>query len=163
MKDNYKKAIFIAPDADLIGDVTLEEDASIWFHAVLRGDHDSIRVGKGSNIQDGCILHSDAGFPVQIGQYVTIGHGAIIHGCEISDGALVGMGAIVLNGAKIGKDCMVAAGALVPQNMVIPDGMLVMGSPAEVRRKVKPEERDANFKNALEYIQLGKEYKNGKR
>lgn len=163
MKERYKKAVFIAEDADLIGDVSLDEETSIWFHAVLRGDHDSIQVGKGSNIQDGCILHSDAGFPVRIGKYVTIGHGAIVHGCEVDDGALIGMGAIVLNGAKIGKNSMVAAGALVPQNMVIPEGMLVMGSPAEIRRKVRPEETEANLRNALDYIQLGKEYKNGKR
>lgn len=163
MKEIYKQAAFIAPDADLLGDVVLAEDTSIWFHAVLRGDHDRIRVDRGSNIQDGCVLHADAGFPVYIGKYVTIGHGAIVHGCEVGDGALVGMGAIVLNGAKIGKNCMVAAGALVPQNMVIPDGMLVMGTPAEIRREVSPEEIEANRKSALDYIQIGKEYKNGKR
>ena len=121
-----------------------------------RGDHDSITIGEGSNIQDGCILHADAGFPVVIGDHVTVGHAAIIHGCEIGDGALIGMGSIVLNGAKIGKNAIIGAGALVTQGTVIPDGMLAVGSPAKVRREVTVEEIKQNHEDALDYIETAR-------
>ena len=136
----------MAPSADIIGDVSLAKDSSIWYQSVVRGDHDRIVIGEGSNIQDGCVLHADEGFPAIIGNYVTVGHAAIIHGCEIGDGALIGMGAIVLNGAKIGKNAIIGAGALVTQGTVIPDGMLALGSPAKVKRAVTEEEIAENRK-----------------
>lgn len=148
---------YVAASADIIGDVSLAEGSSVWYQSVVRGDHDRIEIGEGSNIQDGCVLHADSGFPVTIGSYVTVGHKAIIHGCEIGDGALIGMGAIVLNGARIGKNAMIGAGALVTQGTVIPDGMLALGSPAKVRRAVTEEEIAENRKNALEYIACARE------
>lgn len=150
--------IFVAESADVVGDVQLERDSSVWYQAVIRGDHDKICVGAESNIQDGCVLHADEGFPVQIGKQVTVGHGAIIHGCEIGDGTLVGMGAIVLNGAKIGKNCVIGAGALITQGMVIPDGMMALGCPAKIRRAVTKEEIEENLKNTMDYVRLGRQY-----
>lgn len=155
----YEQAAFIAQDADLIGNVVLEEDSSIWFHAVLRGDHDKIHIGKGSNIQDGCVLHADEGFPVEVGTDVTVGHGAIVHGCKIGDGTLVGMGAIILNGADIGKNCVIGAGTLVTQGMIVPDNMLVIGSPGKVKRQVTENEIRENLKNTMDYVKLGRDYR----
>ncbi len=149
---------YIAPSADVTGDVKLAEDSSIWYQAVLRADHDRISVGKGTNIQDGCVLHVDEGYPIQIGEYVTAGHGAILHGCTIGDNSLIGMGAIVLNGAVIGKNCIIGAGALVTQGTVIPDGMMALGTPAKVRRALSEEEISQNRKSALEYIACAKEH-----
>ncbi len=125
---------FIAPNASVIGQVVLEPWVSIWFGAVLRGDNEAIHIGEGSNIQDLCVLHTDPGFPLQVGRNCTIGHRAILHGCTVGDGALVGMGAMVLNGAKIGKGCLIGAGALVTEGKEIPDHALVMGSPGRVVR-----------------------------
>lgn len=155
-KKNFTDA-YVAASADIIGDVSMAEGSSVWYQSVVRGDHDRIEIGEGSNIQDGCVLHADPGFPVMIGSYVTVGHKAIIHGCEIGDGALIGMGAIVLNGAKVGKNAMVGAGALVTQGTVIPDGMLALGSLAKVRRAVTEKEMEENRKNALEYIVCARE------
>ena len=120
-----KKAAFVAPDADLYGDVTAGEDTSFWFHAVVRADDAPVLIGRGSNIQDNAVVHVDEGFPVHIGEDVTVGHGAIVHGCTIGDRTLIGMGAVILNGAVIGSDCIVGAGALVTGKMVIPDGSMV--------------------------------------
>lgn len=144
---------FIAAGAIVTGRVTLEEDVSIWHNAVLRGDVDSITVGAGTNIQDCCVVHEDHGQPVRIGRNVTVGHGAIVHGCTIGDGTLIGMGAIILNGATIGAGCIVGAGALVTQKTVIPDGALAFGSPARIVRPTTPEERAANLRNAREYVE----------
>lgn len=144
---------FIAEGAVIRGDVRIERNASIWYNAVLRGDVDSIAVGEGSNIQDGCVLHVDRGCPVRIGRNVTVGHGAIVHGCTIGDGSLIGMGAIILNGAVIGEGCIVGAGALVTQGKHIPAGTLVIGSPARTARAVTPEEREHNLANAQLYIE----------
>ncbi|MGB4950364.1 MAG: gamma carbonic anhydrase family protein [Rhizobiaceae bacterium] len=127
---------FVAPTAVLIGDVRIEADASIWFGAVLRADDDTIYLGAGSNIQDNCVLHVDPGFPIHIGANCTIGHRAMIHGCTIGDGTLIGMGATILNGAKIGKNCLIGAGALVTECKEIPDNTLVVGSPARAVRKI---------------------------
>ncbi|MBR2948274.1 MAG: gamma carbonic anhydrase family protein [Lachnospiraceae bacterium] len=149
---------FLAPDADVYGDVTIGKDCSIWFHAVVRGERAPIVIGEGSNVQDNCVVHVDAGHNVEIGEYVTIGHGAIVHGCKIGDNTLVGMGAIILNGAVIGKNCVIGAGALVTQNAVVPDNSLVIGSPAKVLRAVKPEEAAASRTNAQHYIEEGKSY-----
>lgn len=150
---------FTAPDAVIRGDVIIEEDCNIWFHAVIRAEDAPIRIGKGSNVQDNAVVHEDAGHPVKIGEYVTIGHGAIVHGCQVGDHTLIGMGAIILNGAKIGKNCVIGAGALVTQNAEIPDGSLVIGSPARVKRAVTEEEMEHSMRNALHYVQMGKEYK----
>jgi carbonic anhydrase/acetyltransferase-like protein (isoleucine patch superfamily) len=130
---------WVAPDANVIGRVVLEAEASVWFGATLRGDNEAIRVGSGSNVQEGCVLHTDIGFPLVIGAHCTIGHKAILHGCTIGEGSLIGMGAIVLNGAKIGRGCLIGAGALVTEGKEIPDGALVMGAPGKVVRMLDAE------------------------
>jgi carbonic anhydrase/acetyltransferase-like protein (isoleucine patch superfamily) len=132
---------WVAPSADVIGSVRLAAGASVWFNAVLRGDNDWIEIGEGSNVQDGSVLHTDPGIPLVVGAGVTIGHKALLHACTIGAGSLVGNGAIVLDGAVIGRGCVVAAGALVPPGRVIPDGVVVMGSPAQVARGLKEEDR----------------------
>lgn len=123
---------FIAPNAAVIGDVELGHDTSVWFSAVIRADNDSIVIGDGSNIQECAVLHVDPGVPLTIGKNVTVGHKAMLHGCAIDDGSLIGMNAVVLNGAKIGKNCLIGANALVTENSVIPDNSLVLGSPGKV-------------------------------
>jgi carbonic anhydrase/acetyltransferase-like protein (isoleucine patch superfamily) len=120
---------WVAPDANLIGRVVLEAEASVWFGATLRGDNEEIRVGAGSNVQENCVLHTDMGYPLTIGANCTIGHKAMLHGCTIGDGTLIGMGATILNGAKIGKGCLIGACVLVTEGKEIPDGSLVMGAP----------------------------------
>lgn len=138
--------VWVAPSASVVGKVVLEDAANIWFGAVLRGDTEVIWVGAGSNVQDNCVLHTDTGFPLLIGANCTIGHGAILHGCTIGEGSLVGMGATILNGARIGKGCLIAAGSLVTEGKEIPDGTLVMGRPAHVTRLLSAEEV-ANLQN----------------
>ena len=130
---------WIAPSADVIGKVRLMSNASIWFGAVLRGDNEWITVGQGSNVQDGCVLHTDMGAPLTIGTNCTIGHKAILHGCEIGHNSLIGMGAIVLNYAKIGRNCLIGAGALIPEGKVIPDNSLVVGQPGKIIRVLDEE------------------------
>jgi carbonic anhydrase/acetyltransferase-like protein (isoleucine patch superfamily) len=125
---------WIAASADVMGKVRLLTGASIWFGAVLRGDNEWITVGQGSNVQDGCVLHTDMGAPLTIGSNCTIGHKAILHGCEIGDNSLIGMGAIVLNHVKIGKNCLIGAGALIPEGKIIPDNSLVVGQPGKTIR-----------------------------
>lgn len=142
---------YMAANATVIGNTQFAEGTSVWFNTVIRADEDLIRVGEGTNIQDGCILHTDTGDPMEIGVCVSIGHGAILHGCTIEDGALIGMGSIILNQARIGRNAMVGAGALVTSGTVIPEGMLAMGSPARVVRPLRPEEIQANLHNAEEY------------
>jgi carbonic anhydrase/acetyltransferase-like protein (isoleucine patch superfamily) len=127
---------YIAPGSRVIGNVTLAEEVGIWFNAVLRGDNEPIVIGPGTNVQDGCILHTDPGFPMTLGADVTVGHSAILHGCTIGDGTLIGMGAVVLNGAKIGKSCLIGANALVTEGKEIPDHSLVVGQPARVIRPI---------------------------
>ena len=127
---------WIAPDANLIGKIVVEDEASIWFGATLRGDNEEIRVGRGSNVQENCVLHTDMGFPLIIGADCTIGHKAMLHGCIIGEGSLIGMGATILNGAKIGKGCLIGAGALITEGKDIPDGSLVMGAPGKVVRQL---------------------------
>lgn len=143
--------------AVITGDVTLREDVSVWYNAVLRGDAASIEVGSGSNIQECCVLHVDKNHPLCLGQNVTVGHGAILHGCTVGDNTLVGMGAIVMNGANIGKNCLIAAGALVLQNTAVPDGSVVWGSPAQVARAITPDEIAQSKESALHYQQLSKQ------
>lgn len=125
---------WIAPDANVIGNVVLEEGASVWFASTLRGDNEQIRVGQGTNVQENVVCHSDVGFPLTIGPDCTIGHKAMLHGCTIGAGTLIGMGATVLNGAQIGAGCLIGAGALIPEGKVIPDGSLVMGMPGKLVR-----------------------------
>jgi len=125
---------WVAPDANLIGQVVLEEAASIWFGCTIRADHEEIRIGAGSNVQENCVMHIDAGFPLTIGAGCTIGHKVMLHGCTIADNTLIGMGATVLNGARIGKNCLIGAGALITEGKEIPDGSLVMGMPGKVVR-----------------------------
>jgi carbonic anhydrase/acetyltransferase-like protein (isoleucine patch superfamily) len=130
---------YVAESAQVIGNVILQEGVGIWFGAVLRGDNEPITVGAGSNIQENCVLHTDMGYPLVIGQGCTIGHSAILHGCTIGNNSLVGMGATVLNGAQIGENCLIGAGALVTEGKVIPDNSLVIGSPAKVVKQLDDE------------------------
>lgn len=132
---------WVADTAVLIGKVVLEEDANVWFGAVLRGDNEEIRVGRGSNVQENSVLHTDMGYPLTIGANCTIGHKAMLHGCTIGDGSLIGMGATLLNGSKIGKGCLIGAGALITEGKEIPDGSLVMGAPGKVVRVLDEEAR----------------------
>ncbi|HBB84203.1 MAG TPA: gamma carbonic anhydrase family protein [Sulfitobacter sp.] len=127
---------WVAPDANVIGKVTLGPEASVWFGSTLRGDNEMITLGRGSNVQENCVFHTDMGYPLTVGEDCTIGHKVMLHGCTIGDNSLIGMGATVLNGAKIGKDCLIGAGALITENKVIPDGSLVMGVPGKVVREL---------------------------
>lgn len=131
-----EKASFIAENATIIGDVKLEEGTTVWYGAVIRGDGDSIRIGKNTNIQDNCVVHVDPDNPVSIGEGVTIGHSCIIHGCTIGDNCLIGMGSIIMNGAKIGDNCLVGAGALITENKEFPAGSKIIGSPAKIKSEV---------------------------
>ena len=159
-KPRIDEQAVVADGAVVLGDVTIEKDVSNWYNSVIRGDVKSISIGEGTNIQDLAVLHVDADASLAIGKNVTIGHGAILHGCTIKDQALIGMGAIVLNGAVIGKGSMIAAGALVPQNTVVPDRALYMGNPAKFRRMLTEEELTANLKNAANYIKESKDLNN---
>ena len=143
---------YIAPNAAVIGDVTLHENSSVWFSCTLRGDADRIEIGAGSNIQDGTVIHADPGFPTILGKNVTVGHNAMLHGCSIDDGTLVGINAVVLNGAKIGKSCLIGANALVTEGMEIPDGSLVLGSPAKIRSQLSQEQQAGLALNADHYV-----------
>jgi carbonic anhydrase/acetyltransferase-like protein (isoleucine patch superfamily) len=150
---------FIAPGAVVLGDVTVGEDVGIWYNATVRGDRGSIVIGKGSNVQDNAVVHMDDNFPVTIGENVTIGHGAIVHGCTIGDNCLVGMGAIIMNGAHIGANCIVGAGALVTQGTEVPDNSLILGNPAKIKRPVTEEEIAASIRNARLYVEEAREQK----
>lgn len=125
---------WIAPGAALIGKIVLASGVSVWFNAVLRGDNEPITIGRDTNVQDGCVFHTDPGYPLTIGADVTVGHKAILHGCTVGDGCLIGMGSVVMNGARIGRSCLLAASALVTEGKEIPDGSLVVGQPAKVVR-----------------------------
>ncbi|GHC10385.1 gamma carbonic anhydrase family protein [Gemmobacter nanjingensis] len=142
---------WVAPDANLIGKVVLEARASVWFGVTMRGDNEEIRVGAGSNVQENCVLHTDMGYPLIIGANCTIGHKAMLHGCIIGEGSLIGMGATVLNGAKIGKGCLIGAGALITEGKEIPDGSLVMGAPGKVVRQLDEAARARLLKSAEGY------------
>jgi carbonic anhydrase/acetyltransferase-like protein (isoleucine patch superfamily) len=152
---------WIAPDANLIGRIVVEEAASVWFCATLRGDNEQITVGAGSNIQENCVLHTDMGYPLTIGQGCTIGHKVMLHGCTIGDNSLIGMGATVLNGAKIGKNCLIGAGALITEGKEIPDGSLVMGVPGKVVRELDEAAIDGLRKSALGYKANMRRFRSG--
>lgn len=150
---------FVAENASVIGDVTLGGKSSVWFGAVIRGDEDSIAVGEGTSVQDNAVLHCDEGHPVIIGNNVTIGHGAVVHGCRVHDNALIGMGAVVLNGAVIGENAVVGAGAVVKENMEVPAGAVAVGIPAKVVKVAEDYNRSMNALNAAVYVELGAEYR----
>ena len=141
---------FVAHNATVIGSVILENDASVWFNCVLRGDNDPITIGEGTNIQDGSVLHTDAGVPLTIGKGVTVGHKVMLHGCVIGENSLIGMGATVLNGAKIGNNCLIGAGALIPEGKEIPDGSLVMGMPGKIVRTLSEEAIEGLLRGLLQ-------------
>jgi carbonic anhydrase/acetyltransferase-like protein (isoleucine patch superfamily) len=149
---------FVAPSADVIGSVQLGHECSVWFGAVLRGDNEWIRIGEGSNVQDGSIIHVDPGVPVLIGRNVTIGHGVMLHGCQIGDGCLIGNRATVLDGAQIGAGSLIAAGALITPNTVIPPGSVVMGAPGKVVRAVQPSDIERMQHGCEAYRQKARDY-----
>ncbi|MBF4160755.1 gamma carbonic anhydrase family protein [Nocardioides acrostichi] len=149
---------WIAPTATLIGAVTVRPDASVWFGAVIRADGSDITIGAGSNVQDGCVFHTDTGMPLTVGSGVAVGHNAVLHGCRIGDGVLVGMGAVVLNGARIGSGSLIAAGAVVLEGTEIPPRSLVAGVPATVRRVTTAHEVAMIADNASRYVARAREY-----
>jgi carbonic anhydrase/acetyltransferase-like protein (isoleucine patch superfamily) len=151
---------WVAPDANVIGNVTLGEKASVWFGCTLRGDNEPITVGAGSNVQESSVFHSDIGFPLTVGVNCTIGHKVMLHGCTIGDNSLVGMGATILNGAKIGKNCLIGAGALITENKVIPDGSLVMGVPGKVVRTLDEAAIHGLTMSALHYQENAARFSN---
>jgi len=144
---------FIAENATVIGNVCLKANSSVWFNCVLRGDNDLIEVCEGSNIQDGCVLHTDPGYPLTIGRNVTIGHKVMLHGCTIGENSLIGIGSTILNGATIGNNCLVGANALVTEGKSFPDGSLILGAPAKVVRELTDEEITANQESASRYVE----------
>jgi carbonic anhydrase/acetyltransferase-like protein (isoleucine patch superfamily) len=144
----------IAKSADVVGEVTIAEDVSIWNHATLRGDASAIIVGRRTNIQDNSVIHGTYGIPTVIGENVTVGHSVILHSCTIGDNTLIGMGSIIIDGAKIGKNCVIGAGTLITKNKVIPDNSMVFGSPAKIVREVTKEEIEGNEKSAQEYLEF---------
>lgn len=150
--------VFVADTARITGNVVLEDDVSIWYGAVLRGDLDYIRIGKGSNVQDNCVVHVCRNLPVTMGHYVTIGHGSVIHAAEIGDFSLIGMHACILDGAIIGKNCIIGAGSLIPPRSRIPDASLVMGVPGKVIKEITPAMMQSNRQNAEDYIMLAQKY-----
>ena len=149
---------WVAPDANVIGRVRLLSASSVWFGATLRGDNELITLGRGSNIQENSVLHTDIGYPLTIGADCTIGHKAMLHGCTIGDGSLIGMGATVLNGAVIGKGCLIGAGALVTEGKVIPDGALVVGAPAREVRKLDDAAKSALLDSARHYSENARRF-----
>ncbi len=149
---------WVAPNASVIGDVTLGERVSIWFGAVLRGDIDRISIGAGSNIQDGSVCHADPGRPLLVGEHVTVGHMVMLHGCTIGDHCLIGIGAVVMNGAVIGKNSVVGAGSLVTEGKEFPEGSLIMGSPAKVVRQLDAAALEKLQQNAANYVKNGQRY-----
>jgi carbonic anhydrase/acetyltransferase-like protein (isoleucine patch superfamily) len=152
---------WVADSAQVMGNVELAEDSSVWFGVVIRGDTETIRIGKGSNIQDGSVLHADVGKPLVVGEHVTVGHKVMLHGCTIGDGSLIGIGAVVLNGAKIGKGCLVGAGALVTEGKEYPDGSMILGSPARLIRELTPEQVQGLHMSALHYIENARRFRQG--
>ena len=150
---------FIAHDATVVGDVTLENDVSIWFQVVLRAENDRMQIGEGSNIQDGSVLHVDPGFPMTLGRHVTIGHKVMLHGCTIGEGSLIGINSVVMNGARIGAHSLIGANTLIAEGKEIPDGVLVIGQPGKIIRELKPEDRDYLLKVATGYVERSKLYK----
>jgi carbonic anhydrase/acetyltransferase-like protein (isoleucine patch superfamily) len=155
------RAVWVAESATVVGTVQLGRNVSVWFNAVLRGDNDPIVVGDGSNVQDGAILHTDDGVPLTVGQNVTIGHMAMLHGCTVGDGTLIGINAVVLNGAVIGKSCLIGANCLIPENKVIPDRSQVVGPPGRIIRQLTDEEVAGMLANAEVYVRNAARFRDG--
>ncbi len=154
---------WVAGNATVIGRVSLDEDVSIWFNAVVRGDNEPIVIGARANVQDGCVLHTDPGFPLSVGAEATVGHLAMLHGCSVGRGALIGIGAIVLNGASIGESCLVGSGALIPEGKQIPAGCVVMGSPGKIIRQVTERDLERMRWGVQTYVDRGQAYARGLR
>jgi carbonic anhydrase/acetyltransferase-like protein (isoleucine patch superfamily) len=152
---------WVADNAQVIGDVHMAPDSSVWFSSVVRGDTATIRIGEGTNIQDGSVLHADVGVPLTIGKHVTVGHMVQLHGCTIGDESLIGIGAIVLNGARIGNNCLVGAGSLVTEGKEFPDGSMILGSPAKVVRQLTPEQIEGLRRSAQHYVNNKNRFKAG--
>jgi carbonic anhydrase/acetyltransferase-like protein (isoleucine patch superfamily) len=152
---------WVAGSAEVMGNVELADDASVWFGVVIRGDTEVIRIGRGSNVQDGSVLHADIGKPLTIGDNVTVGHKVMLHGCTIGDGSLIGIGAVVLNGAKIGKGSIVGAGALVTEGKEFPDGSMIIGSPAKAVRELTESQQQGLKLSAEHYIENANRFRNG--
>ncbi|OLS60754.1 gamma carbonic anhydrase family protein [Pseudomonas putida] len=152
-------SVYVAEDATVIGKVALGQGASVWPQAVLRGDNELIEIGAGSNVQEGAVLHTDPGFPLRVGNDVTIGHQVMLHGCQIGDGSLIGIQSVILNGAVIGKNCLVGAGSVVPEGKVYPDNSLILGVPAKVVRELTDESISSFHKNAHDYVERAQIHK----
>jgi len=152
---------WVADSAQVIGNVELADDASVWFGVIMRGDNEPMRVGRGSNIQDGSMVHSDPGFPVTLGENVTICHHVMLHGCTIGDGSLIGIKSVVMNGAKIGRNCLVGAGSLVTEGKEFPDGSMIMGAPAKVVRELTPEQIAGLQRAAAHYVANAQRFRAG--
>ena len=152
---------WVADSAQVIGNVQLADGASVWFGAVLRADNEPMRIGRGTNIQEGSVIHSDPGFPVTLGENVTIGHQVMLHGCTVGDGTLIGIKAVVLNGAKIGRNCIVGAGALVTEGKEFPDGSMILGAPARAVRELSPEQQAGLPRIADHYVDNAKRFMTG--
>jgi carbonic anhydrase/acetyltransferase-like protein (isoleucine patch superfamily) len=152
---------WVAESAEVIGNVELAEGASIWFGVILRGDNEPMRIGRNSNVQDGSMIHSDPGFPVTLGENVTIGHHVMLHGCSIGDGSLIGMKSVVLNGARIGRNCLVGANSLVTEGKEFPDGSMILGSPAKVVRALTPEQIAGLARPATHYVENAERFRAG--
>ena len=152
---------WVADNAQVVGDVHMAPDSSVWFSSVVRGDTATIRIGEGTNIQDGSVLHADVGIPLTIGKHVTVGHMVQLHGCTIGDESLIGIGAVILNGAKIGKNCLVGAGSLVTEGKEFPDGSMILGSPAKVVRELTPEQIEGLRRSAQHYVTNKNRFKAG--
>lgn len=150
---------YIAETANVIGKAKIEANASIWFDVTIRGDNELIAIGESSNVQEGCVLHTDPGYPLTVGKNVTVGHQAMLHGCTIEDGALIGIQAVILNGARIGKNCLVGAGALVTEGKEFPDNSLIIGSPAKAVRTLTDEDITCMHGNTANYVKRGQLFK----
>jgi carbonic anhydrase/acetyltransferase-like protein (isoleucine patch superfamily) len=161
LKPVIADSAWVADSAQVMGNVTLGADSSVWFGAIIRGDMDRITVGAGTNIQDGSVLHADDNMPLTIGENVTVGHQVMLHGCTIGDGSLIGIQAVVLNGAKIGKNCLVGAGALVTEGKEFPDGSMILGSPAKAVRQLSEAQLTGLKMGAQHYIDNARRYKTG--
>jgi carbonic anhydrase/acetyltransferase-like protein (isoleucine patch superfamily) len=150
---------WVAPNAAVIGCVTIERRSSIWFNAVIRGDNERIEIGEDSNIQEGTVLHTDVGYPLRIGRRVSVGHQAMLHGCQVGDGSMIGMQAIIMNGVQIGKNCIVGAGSVVTEGKVFPDNVLIMGCPAKVIRELSGQDTAKMDNNVTDYVERAQRYK----
>ena len=151
-------AAFLAPNATVQGDVILKAGSTVWYGAVLRGDDGTLTIGENSNVQDNAVLHCDVGGAVMLGKSVTVGHGALVHGCTVGDGSLIGMHATLLNHCVVGKNCIIGAGALVPEGMVIPDNSVAVGVPARVIKTIRDDQLAHNIENAEAYVEMGRQH-----